>query len=347
MKIITTVAEMKAERERVKGSVGLAPTMGYLHEGHLSLVRRARADNDSVVVSIFVNPTQFGPNEDFERYPRDEARDLRLLEAEGVDIAFVPSIEQMYPPGFDDWIEVRGPLTERLEGAHRPGHFRGVTTVVARLFRIIRPQRAYFGQKDAQQLRVIRRMVAQSVRPEALEGDVEIVPMPIVRESDGLALSSRNVYLSPAEREAALALPRALALARRLVMEEGVTDADAVRNTVRDSLTQGVRLSSRSRQANESPSSPLLSFESSTASQPDTRASKARLELDYVSISDEQTLDELDTIDRPALVLLAARVGTTRLIDNTVVVPKGMPIPGGLGEIVKADAAALRRSSGA
>ena len=263
MKTITTVADMQAARERMIGSVGLVPTMGYLHEGHLSLVRRARADNDHVVVSIFVNPTQFGPNEDFERYPRDETLDLALLRAildsplprtgEGVGVrdshvAFVPSVEEIYPPGFDDWVEVLGQLTERLEGAHRPGHFRGVTTVVAQLFRIVRPQRAYFGQKDAQQLRVIRRMVAE----QGL--DIEIAPMPIARESDGLALSSRNVYLSPAEREAALALPRALALARRRVMEEGVTDAEAVRLAVRDLLETRVETPRRRVSTDVSPS---------------------------------------------------------------------------------------------
>jgi pantoate--beta-alanine ligase len=311
MRTITTVADMQAERESMTGSVGLVPTMGYLHEGHLSLVSRAREEADHVAVSIFVNPTQFGPNEDFERYPRDEKRDLALLQSEGVEIAFVPSVEEMYPPGFDHWVEVDGPLTRRLEGAHRPGHFLGVTTVVARLFHIIRPHRAYFGQKDAQQLRVIRRMV----REQGLE--VEIVPMPTVREPDGLALSSRNVYLSPAEREAALALPRALALARRLVMEDGVTDAEHVRLTVSQEVCGDA---------------------------PRRGATAAHLELGYVSVSDEQTLDELETIDRPALILLAARVGATRLIDNTVVVAKGVRIPDDLRELVEADTAALNRT---
>jgi pantoate--beta-alanine ligase len=299
VRTITTVAEMQDAREGMTGSVGLVPTMGYLHEGHLSLVRRARDDNDHVIVSIFVNPTQFGPNEDFEKYPRDEQHDLRLLEAEGADVVFIPTVEEIYPPSFDDWVEVTGPLTERLEGAHRPGHFRGVTTVVARLFRIFRPHRAYFGQKDAQQLRVIRQMVVE----QNLE--VEIVPMPTIREPDGLALSSRNIYLSPAEREAAVAIPRALSLARRLVMEEGVTNADTVRRTVRDLIEARVETPRRG-------------------------VSGPPLELGYVSVSDEQTLEELETIDRPGLILLAARVGATRLIDNTVVVPKGIPIPDGL-----------------
>jgi len=318
MKVITTVAHMKAEHGRMAGSVALVPTMGYLHEGHLSLVRRALADCDNVVVSIFVNPTQFGPNEDFERYPRDEKRDLQLLsaildpplprtgEGSGVRTVFAPSVEEIYPPGFDDWIEVSGPLTERLEGARRPGHFRGVTTVVARLFRIIQPQRAYFGQKDAQQLRVIGRMVEEQRMP------VEIVPMRTVREPDGLAMSSRNVYLSPQERKAALALPRNLALARRLVMDEGMTDAEAVCNAIEAALTPRV---------------------------------DAPLSFDYVSISDEHTLEELDIIDRPTLVLLAAHVGATRLIDSAVVVPRGMPVPHDLRPLIDGDAAALPPSN--
>jgi pantoate--beta-alanine ligase len=295
--------------------------MGYLHEGHLSLVRRALADNDNVVVSIFVNPTQFGPNEDLARYPRDLPRDLALLasvssllprtrEGSGVRAVFVPTVEEMYPSGFDDWVEVRGPLTERLEGAYRPGHFRGVTTVVARLFRIIQPDRAYFGQKDAQQLRVIRRMV------EEQRLGVEIVPMPTVREPDGLAMSSRNAYLSPEERQAALAIPRALTLARRLVMDEGMTDAETVRNAVREAI------------------------ETVGSARPGAlvgRAGQPRPALDYVSVSDEQTLEELETIDRPALVLIAARVGATRLIDNTLVVPEDIPVPAPLASLLDSE----------
>lgn len=274
MKLIETVADMRAERARLAGRLGLVPTMGFLHEGHLSLVRAARRDNDSVAVSIFVNPTQFGPNEDFERYPRDQERDLALLRAEGVDIVFAPSPEEMYPPGFDDWVEVRGPLAERLEGAARPGHFRGVATVVARLFRIIEPDRAYFGEKDAQQSRVIRRMVRELGLP------VEIVGLPTVREPDGLAMSSRNVYLSPEERSAALSLSRSLYIGRKLT-EEGVRDAETVRRAVRECVKR----------------EPLV-------------------KLEYVSVADDETLEELDTIDRRALLLLAARAGSTRLIDN-------------------------------
>jgi pantoate--beta-alanine ligase len=287
---------MTAARDGMTGSVGLVPTMGYLHEGHLSLVRRARADNDHVIVTIFVNPTQFGPGEDLDRYPRDEERDLALLDDERADVVFAPTAEEIYPAGFDDWVEVRGPLTERLEGAHRPGHFRGVTTVCARLFRIARPGRAYFGQKDAQQLRVIRRMVLEQRIP------VDIIPMPIIREPDGLAMSSRNVYLSAEERALALRLSQSLRLAQRLVVHDGVTDAETVRGSVRDCV--------------EAPRKRVSG-----------REERAALTLDYVSVSDEQTLEELDIIDRPALVLLAARIGATRLIDNTLVVPKGMPAP--------------------
>jgi pantoate--beta-alanine ligase len=239
-----------------------------------------------------VNPTQIGPGEDLERYPRDTERDLRLLEEEGTDVVFMPAVEEMYPPGFNEWVEVTGPLTERLEGAARPGHFRGVTTVVARLFRIVRPHRAYFGQKDALQLRVVRRMVQQEGLP------VRVVPMPIVREPDGLAMSSRNVYLSAEERKAALALSQAIGHAKRMVMEDGVTDADTVREAVREIV----------------------------AGQPLAR-------LEYVSVADEATMEEMERIDGPALVLVATKVGSTRLIDNAVVVPKGTPVPEELREL--------------
>ncbi len=301
MKVIETVAGMEAERGRLRRTVGLVPTMGYLHEGHLSLVRRARRECGRVVVSIFVNPTQFGPQEDFERYPRDPERDLRLLAAERTDIVFMPPVDEMYPPGpsaalrtgFDQWVEVSGPLTERLEGAARPGHFRGVTTIVARLFRVVRPHRAYFGQKDAQQLRVVRRMVAEQRLP------VEVIAAPTVREPDGLAMSSRNVYLSLEQRERALVLFRSLRLARQMVVEQGVSDAERVR----DKLSNLIR-------------------------------AQPGVELEYVSISDEDTFEEVETIDRPVLVLLAARLGATRLIDNAVLVPRGLPVSAALREIV-------------
>lgn len=279
MQVIETVDAMRAARGEMPGAVGLVPTMGFLHEGHLSLVRRARADNDVAIVSIFVNPTQFGPNEDFDRYPRNMERDLELLEDEKVDAVFAPPSTEVYPPDFDDWVELSGPLFERLEGESRPGFFRGVCTVVARLFRIIEPDRAYFGQKDGQQWRVIRSMV------QKLKLGVEIVPMPIVREPDGLAMSSRNAYLSPGERSHALVLSRALTEARRIVAQ-GETDAARVRSCLED----------------------LISDEPG-------------VDLDYVSVSDEKTMKELQTIKRPALALVAARVGPTRLIDNTVLLP--------------------------
>ena len=280
MEVARTKEAMRTARARLTGPVGFVPTMGYLHEGHLVLVRRARAENEHVVASIFVNLTQFGPGEDYERYPRDEARDLAMLEAEGVDVVFMPTPQEMYPEGYSTWVEVYGPLTERLEGAYRPGHFRGVATVVAKLFNIVQPQRAYFGEKDAQQLRVIRKMVAD------LDMPIEIVPVATVREADGLAMSSRNSYLSAEERRQALALSRALELARRLVRDEGMRDASLLRRCLEEFLR----------------SSPGVS-------------------LDYVSVSHPDTLQELERIEGPALVLLAARVGPARLIDNALVTP--------------------------
>jgi len=279
MQIATTVAEMRQRRAAMTGSVGLVPTMGYLHEGHLSLVRRARADNEDVVASIFVNPTQFGPQEDYQRYPRDPERDLRLLEAEGTDVVFMPSVDEMYPPGFDAWVDVGESLTGRLEGAARAGHFRGVTTVVAKLFEIVRPQRAYFGQKDAQQLAVIRKMVAD------LNMDVEIVGLPTLREADGLAMSSRNSYLSPAERRAAIVLWRSLCRAEEL-FDGSERGAETLRQAMRAVLDP----------------EPL-----------------ARIE--YVSVADAATLQELGDIGGPALVSLAVRIGRTRLIDNVTLEP--------------------------
>jgi pantoate--beta-alanine ligase len=276
MQVVTTVAEMRRLRAQMAGSVGLVPTMGYLHEGHLSLVRRARAENEHLVVTIFVNPTQFGPQEDYQRYPRDPERDLRLLEQEGTDAVFMPGVEEMYPSGFDAWVEVGESLTGRLEGASRPGHFRGVTTVVAKLFNVVQAQRAYFGQKDGQQLAVIRKMAAD------LNMGVEIVAVPTVREPDGLAMSSRNTYLSPEERRAATVLWRSLCCAREL-FEGGERRAEVIRGGMRDVLA----------------SEPLASVE-------------------YVSVADAETLRELETVDRAALLSLAVRIGRTRLIDNVV-----------------------------
>jgi len=214
MKVIETIDEIRQLRLKLAEPVGLVPTMGYLHEGHLALVRQARIENSSVVVSIFVNPTQFGPREDFKQYPRDPQRDLALLEKEKTDIVFMPSQAEMYPPQFSSWVEA-GKLAERLEGASRPGHFRGVATVVAKLFNIVQPTRAYFGQKDAQQAAVVKRMVAD------LNMNLEIVTVPTVREPDGLAMSSRNTYLNAEERQAALVLYRALSLAQQLYSQGG------------------------------------------------------------------------------------------------------------------------------
>jgi pantoate--beta-alanine ligase len=202
VKIIRTIADLRAQPR--DGSVGLVPTMGAFHEGHLALFRGARAENDLLVASLFVNPTQFGANEDLATYPRDEERDARVAEEAGVDILFAPDANELYPPGFQTWVEVEE-LGSRLEGEHRPGHFRGVATVCLKLFNIVRPDRAYFGQKDAQQVAVVKRMVRD------LDHEVQIRVVPTVRDSDGLALSSRNAHLSPEERELALTLPRALA----------------------------------------------------------------------------------------------------------------------------------------
>jgi len=208
VKIVRTAAELPLSHQ---GSVGLVPTMGAFHGGHLSLFRAARAENDTVIVSLFVNPAQFGPGEDLDRYPRDEERDARLAEEEGVDVLFAPAAEEIYPPGFQTWVEVEQ-LGSILEGEHRPGHLRGVVTVCLKLFNLVRPDRAYFGQKDAQQAAVVRRMVADLAVP------VEIRVCPTVRDEDGLALSSRNAYLSPEERAQALQLPRALQARDRSVL---------------------------------------------------------------------------------------------------------------------------------
>jgi pantoate--beta-alanine ligase len=205
VKTLRTIAELEAALEPVRSTrIGLVPTMGAFHEGHLALLRAAREECDTVVVSVFVNPAQFAAGEDFERYPRDEDRDLRLAEEAGVDIAFAPTPDELYPPGYETWIDVEH-LGAILEGVQRPGHFRGVATVCCKLFNLVHPQRAYYGQKDAQQVAVIKRMVRD------LNVGVEIRVLPTVRDADGLALSSRNAYLSPEERTAALALPKALA----------------------------------------------------------------------------------------------------------------------------------------
>ncbi|MBX6772419.1 MAG: pantoate--beta-alanine ligase [Chloroflexi bacterium] len=276
MKVVATIKDVRAARAALPSPVGFVPTMGYLHEGHLALVRAARTQNQSVVVSIFVNPKQFGPNEDYASYPRDLDRDLRLLEQEAVDLVFAPSVEEMYPPGFSTFVDV-GPLGEILEGARRPGHFRGVATVVTRLFCLIQPDRAYFGQKDAQQCVVIKKLVADLGMP------IEIVTVPTVREPDGLAMSSRNVYLDPDQRIAARVLSASLRAAAE-AYERGERNAEALRRLVSQII-----------------------------------AGEPRAQLDYVSVADAETLEELSTVDRPALISLAAWIGRARLIDNIIV----------------------------
>ncbi len=273
MKIIHTISEMRALRSELAGSVGFVPTMGYLHEGHLSLVRRARAENSTVVVSIFVNPTQFGPGEDYALYPRDHKRDRDLLQKDKTDIVFLPSSDEMYPWGFNSRVKVEG-VTERLEGVCRPGHFEGVTTVLTKLFNIIEPKRAYFGQKDAQQAIVVKKMVAD------LNMNVEISVLPTIREVDGVAMSSRNTYLNPEERRAATIIFKTLSLVHREYIK-GERDAEALRRQMFSLMSE----------------EPLA-------------------KIDYISIADQETLEELSTVDRPALASLAVKIGKVRLIDN-------------------------------
>ena len=275
MKVIEKIDEMKQLRQQLAEPVGFVPTMGYLHQGHLALVKRARTENSQIVVSIFVNPAQFGPREDFKSYPRDPQRDLTKLEKEGTDIVFMPSADEMYPAQFNSWVEVKK-VTERLEGATRSGHFRGVTTVVAKLFSIIQPAKAYLGQKDAQQTIVIRKMVAD------LNMNLDIVTVPTVREPDGLAMSSRNTYLNPQQRQAAVVLFQALSLAQQL-WSQGERNAQLLRQEMIALIQK----------------QPLAT-------------------IDYTSLADTETLDELDKVSPPALVSLAVKIGSTRLIDNIV-----------------------------
>jgi pantoate--beta-alanine ligase len=220
MKVVETIAEMRQIRKKMAGSVGFVPTMGFLHEGHISLVKRAKDENLSVVVSIFVNPTQFGPKEDYKHYPRNTKRDLAMLEPLA-DVVFMPSPEEMYPEKYDSWVEVKD-ITDRLEGEIRPGHFKGVTTIVNKLFNIVEPTKSYFGQKDAQQVAVIKKMVKD------LNMNLEVVVCPTIRENDGLAMSSRNTYLNQEQRRAAAILYRALTLAREL-STQGEKDAGVIR----------------------------------------------------------------------------------------------------------------------
>jgi len=279
MNICSTISEARAAvRSQHAKRLGLVPTMGALHEGHLSLVRAAKAQCDAVAVSIFVNPTQFGPTEDLSKYPRQFDRDCRLLEKEGVDILFAPPVEEIYPNGAVTWVLVEG-LSEKLDGRSRPGHFRGVTTIVAKLFHILEPEAAFFGQKDAAQLAVIRRMV------QGLNFRVEIVACPIVREPDGLAMSSRNAYLNPEERGRALVLQRSLQRAQQEF------------------------------QAGERMAAKLISAAK------DVLAREPHVALDYLEIVDPDTLDPVERISQTTLVAVAAYIGSTRLIDNIVIDP--------------------------
>ena len=278
MRIVRTVADVRAavrDARSRSAAVGLVPTMGALHDGHLSLVRRARDENDLVVMSLFVNPTQFGPNEDLASYPRDEARDAELAAAAGADILFAPPVDEVYPRGFSTTIHIAG-ITDVLDGAHRgPHHFDGVATVVTKLFQMVAPDAAYFGQKDAQQVLVIRRLVRD------LDMPVRIVACPIVREADGLAMSSRNVYLDPAAREQATALNRALEAADAVV-RNGETGADTVIAAAREVLA------------------------------------RAGIEPEYLELRSPDDLAELDRVDGGALLAVAAQVGRARLIDNRI-----------------------------
>lgn len=279
MDIITNISEMQQRclAARAAGqTIAFVPTMGFLHEGHLSLLRAGRQRGDLLVLSIFVNPAQFGQGEDLDRYPRDFEGDERMARDCGVDLLFYPTAAAIYPAGFTTWVDVDGPLTTTLEGASRPGHFRGVTTVVAKLFHIVGPQVALFGCKDFQQLAVIRRMTTDLNLP------VAIVGMPIVRESDGLAMSSRNVYLSAAERQQALVLSQALVRARRLT-SDGTRDAGVLLEELRAMLE----------------------------AQPDAR-------IDYLRICHQASLSEQQRIDADSVLLLAVFIGKTRLIDNTL-----------------------------
>ena len=279
MEIIVDGKEMQraADALRVRGDrIGLVPTMGYLHDAHIQLVRQAKALTDVVVVSIFVNPTQFGPEEDFERYPRDEEGDRIKLEREGVQVLFAPETSRIYPPGYQTFVEV-SEVSRGLCGDFRPGHFRGVATVVAKLFNIVKPHVAVFGEKDYQQLLVLKRMV------EDLQFDVDVVPGELVREEDGLAMSSRNVYLSSQERERARVLFRSLKKGKE-IYESGEKNVPRIKEAVREAIV-----------------------------------SMGGVDLEYVELRDAVTLEEIDEIQGPAVIAVAAVVGPSRLIDNIII----------------------------
>jgi pantoate--beta-alanine ligase len=279
MQTITSISDMRFHAyafRRAGKRIGFVPTMGFLHEGHLSLMQRARQENEIVAASIFVNPTQFGPKEDLERYPRDAEGDRKKCEAAGVDILFMPSAAEMYPDKPSVFVTVEG-ISDILEGAIRPGHFRGVATVVAKLFHIVKPRKAYFGQKDFQQCAVIKRMVS------GLNLDIEIIVLPTVREGDGLAMSSRNAYLDPEQRQKAACIFRALTAGEELI-KNGVREPEKIRQNMCSVMLaeQGVQ-------------------------------------VDYVEVADPDTLMPLGTMQGRAVLLVAVRLGATRLIDNVLV----------------------------
>lgn len=279
MQVVETIADLRRiilETKREGRAVGFVPTMGALHDGHISLVKQSKDRGDFTVVSVFVNPTQFGPNEDFHKYPRPFEADAEKCRAAGVDLIFHPSVEEMYPDGFGTYVDIEG-VTEMLEGAARPGHFRGVATVVLKLFAAVEPNRAYFGMKDFQQLKVIEKMVRD------LNVKVEIVPVPIYREPDGLAMSSRNAYLDSDQRQAALVLYRSL-LAARNAVRNGEADAEKIRQVALQVIT----------------AEPLAV-------------------VDYVAVVHSETLEPVEKIEEETLVALAVRIGKTRLIDNMLI----------------------------
>jgi len=275
--LVKDISEMKSiirELKKEGRSIGFVPTMGYLHEGHISLIRASKKENDITVVSIFVNPLQFGKNEDLDRYPRDLERDMEICRREGVDYLFYPSYEDMYPEGFSTYVVVEG-ITEKLCGAFRPGHFKGVTTVVTKLFNIVKPDRAYFGKKDYQQFKVIQKMVRD------LNMDVQVIGCPIVREKDGLAMSSRNKYLSENERKADLSISRSLFEAKRL-FDQGVDDVNRLKEEIKRIVL----------------------------AHPEVR------EIQYVEIVDPETLESKEKAEKGDIIAIAVFVGDTRLIDN-------------------------------
>jgi pantoate--beta-alanine ligase len=279
IKVLTTIAEVKAFVRAAKENgkkIGLVPTMGALHEGHLTLMRRAKADMDVVIASVFVNPTQFGPNEDFDAYPREFASDVKKLDSVGVDAVFHPSPDEMYPKNYTAYVTVDGPITNKLCGAKRPGHFRGVATVLTKLFHITEADKAFFGQKDAQQVVVIKRFVRD------LNFNIEIDMVPIVRDADGLALSSRNKYLSKEEKKAALILSASLKKAQA-AFKGGEKDAKLLKNIISESIKQ-----------------------------------EKMADIDYVDIYSFPDLEEITKVEDSALAAVAVRFGTTRLIDNTI-----------------------------